>query len=170
MNVGAAVTAADAGEGGNGVSIAVTVTDKKFEKKNFKMTYTLEVHIITDMDRFDIIHFRYGKLSHASAFIVWKAMHKYCFILQLCYLFFENLLNDKDSQKFDHPMWPCLTLVLPVWVSVADCVMPGVLLLIPCHIKTDFLPIPFTLLSLTLSRNVALRGSHLWGWRMGDGG
>lgn len=39
--------------------------------------------------------------------------------------------------------------------------MPGVLLLIPCHIKTDFLPIPFTLLSLTLSRNVALRGSHL---------
>lgn len=34
------------------------------------MTYTLEVHIITDMDRFDIIHFRYGKLSHASAFIV----------------------------------------------------------------------------------------------------
>lgn len=70
MNVGAAVTAADAGEGGNGVSIAVTVTDKKFEKKKFKMTYTLEVHIITDMDRFDIIHFRYGKLSHASAFIV----------------------------------------------------------------------------------------------------
>lgn len=27
------MTAADAGEGGNGVSIAVTVTDKKFEKK-----------------------------------------------------------------------------------------------------------------------------------------
>lgn len=25
-------------------------------------------------------------------------MHKYCFILQLCYLFFENLLNDKDSE------------------------------------------------------------------------
>lgn len=36
MNVGAAVTAADAGEGGNGVSIAVTVTDKKFEKKNLR--------------------------------------------------------------------------------------------------------------------------------------
>lgn len=33
------------------------------------MTYTLDVHII-DMDRFDIIHFRYGKLSYASAFIV----------------------------------------------------------------------------------------------------
>lgn len=34
VNVGAAVTAADTGEGGNGVSVAVTVTDERFGRTN----------------------------------------------------------------------------------------------------------------------------------------
>lgn len=63
---------------------------------------------------------------------------------------------------------PCR--LLPVGVSVADCVVSRVLLLISCHVETHLLPIPLTLLPLALSRNVAFEGPYLRRWRMGGGG
>lgn len=39
------------------------------------MTYTLEVHIIIDMDRFDIIHFRYGKLSIMHLHLLYEKLY-----------------------------------------------------------------------------------------------
>lgn len=45
MNVGATVAAADTGEGGNGISVAIAVTEEKIHRKHTLLAYCICTHL-----------------------------------------------------------------------------------------------------------------------------
>lgn len=84
----------------------------------------------------------------------------------------EYTFLNKTFSSYLKSLWKMSppTPLVPVWVSVAYCVVSGVLLLVPRHVETHFLSVPLAFLPLTLCRYVALWGARLCRWRVGDGG